>query len=399
MRFEGIWKLFGDDVVAVRDLSLDVRDGEFLVLVGPSGCGKTTSLRMLGGLDTPSYGRIWMDGRDITLMPPGRRDVAMVFQSYALYPHMTVYKNLSFGPRVRREPKEKSKQRIQEVAEVLGIPKLLDRRPSELSGGQRQRVALGRSLIREPQLFLLDEPLSNLDAALRVQMRTELIRLHQLLPVTTVYVTHDQVEALTMGDRVAVFDAGELLQVGTPGELYNCPANLFVAQFIGSPKINLLGGELKGASGDAVTIEVLDQLLVLRGRELVDEAQAPTPLSVGIRPHDLHWAQEAPVRCSARIRVTVSVVEHTGSEMFVEGSYNDSLRLMARLHRAAPVSVGEQVEFAFDPQDLHLFGAESGQTLLRNFPTAESHANTNGEVREHLGATAHPAPTMEETAS
>jgi multiple sugar transport system ATP-binding protein len=365
VRFEGVWKLFGDDVAAVRDLNLEIQDGEFLVLVGPSGCGKTTSLRMLGGLETPSYGRIWMGDTDVTLMSPGRRDVAMVFQSYALYPHMTVYKNLSFGPSVRHEPKEKTKKRIEEVAEVLGISGLLDRRPNELSGGQRQRVALGRSLIREPQLFLLDEPLSNLDAALRVQMRTELVRLHRLLPVTTVYVTHDQVEALTMGDRVAVFNLGELLQVGTPDQLYNSPSNVFVAEFIGSPKINLFPGELKEAKADGITIRCLEQTVTLRGRSLSGgSASSASKLVAGVRPHDLHWSGEAPERCHVRVAVTVEVIEHTGSEMFVEAATAEGVRLKARLHRSATVEVGDETEFALDPRDVHLFGEETGEALI-----------------------------------
>jgi multiple sugar transport system ATP-binding protein len=365
VRFEGVWKLF-DDVEAVRDLNLEVHDGEFLVLVGPSGCGKTTSLRMLGGLELPSFGRIWMDERDVTLMPPGRRDVSMVFQSYALYPHMSVYKNLSFGPSVRREPKSRTKERIQQVAEVLGIDHLLNRRPSELSGGQRQRVALGRAMIRQPQLFLLDEPLSNLDAALRVQMRTELIRLHNLLPVTTVYVTHDQVEALTMGDRVAVFDQGELLQIGTPDDLYNRPTNLFVATFIGSPKMNLFPGELISADSGGFVLGCLGQSIAVHGRSLVAEAATGTKLHLGIRPHDLHWAPDAPQRCSVKVPIKVDVIEHTGSEMFVEGQFEGGLRLMGRLDRSAAVTVGDMAELALDPADLHVFAESSGMSLVRS---------------------------------
>ena len=241
VRFEEVWKLFGEETPAVANLNLDIQEGEFLVLVGPSGCGKTTSLRMLAGLERPSYGRIWFGDRDVTTLAPGDRDVAMVFQSYALYPNMSVYRNLAFGPTVRGETKGDLRKRIDEVAEILGIGSLLKRRPTELSGGQRQRVALGRALLRESELFLLDEPLSNLDAALRVQMRAELIRLHKRLTHTTsVYVTHDQIEALTMGDRVAVLKDGHLLQCATPSGLYENPANSFVATFIGSPKMNLL---------------------------------------------------------------------------------------------------------------------------------------------------------------
>jgi multiple sugar transport system ATP-binding protein len=363
VRFEGVWKLFGD-VPAVRDLDLEVQDGEFLVLVGPSGCGKTTSLRMLGGLETPSYGRIYIGEDDVTLTSPGRRDVAMVFQSYALYPHMTVYKNLAFGPTVRHEPRRELKARVQEVAEVLGIEGLLNRRPSELSGGQRQRVALGRSLMRKPQLFLLDEPLSNLDAALRVQMRTELIRLHNLLPVTTVYVTHDQVEALTMGDRVAVFHDGRLLQIGAPDDLYDNPATRFVASFLGSPTMNLLSGELLSGDGQEVRVRSLEQELVIGGRKLRPDSEVGAPVTVGVRPHDLYWAGEAPERCSVRLSGTVDLVEHTGTELFAGIELGPETKLMARLHRSVGVSRGDRIELALDPGDLHVFAADSEESIL-----------------------------------
>jgi multiple sugar transport system ATP-binding protein len=391
VKFEGVWKLFGD-VPAVRDLNVEINDGEFLVLVGPSGCGKTTSLRMLGGLELPSYGRITMGDRDVTTLAPGERDVAMVFQSYALYPHMTVYKNLAFGPGVRREPKRETHRRIQGVAEVLGIDHLLQRRPSELSGGQRQRVALGRSMIRQPQLFLLDEPLSNLDAALRVQMRTELLRLHRLLPVTTVYVTHDQVEALTMGDRVAVFNLGELLQIGSPDELYNAPKTLFVAEFIGSPKMNLTDGELAGVDGDAVTVRFLEQVVTVPDRRLVPTASAGDKLRLGIRPHDLHWDAEAPIRCSAKLAVTVDIVEHTGSEMFVVGVSAQKERVMGRVHRSADIAVGDAISFAFDPADLHLFDASTGETILQRAPTTAPEPPTD-DARSNSG-THHVVPSI-----
>jgi multiple sugar transport system ATP-binding protein len=398
VRFEGVWKLFGD-VTAVNNLNLEVRDGEFLVLVGPSGCGKTTSLRLLGGLETPTYGRIWMGDRDVTLLPPGRRDVAMVFQSYALYPHMTVYKNLAFGPSVRRESKEETRKRINEVAEVLGISKLLSRRPTELSGGQRQRVALGRSMVRQPQLFLLDEPLSNLDAALRVQMRTELIRLHNLLGVTTVYVTHDQVEALTMGERVAVFNDGELLQIGTPVELYNKPSELFVAAFIGSPKMNLFGGELKPGRSGEVIVGSLGQAIGLNGSKLVDGTAPGAELTVGIRPHDLHWSGEAPPRCRVHVPVTVEVVEHTGAEMFAEGTHREGIRLMARLHRSAPVAAGDKVEFAFDPSDLHIFDTSTGKSLLEasqpSVERSEPPSHREG-IPTGIGSAPQSTPKLEE---
>ncbi|MDX6525475.1 MAG: multiple sugar transport system ATP-binding protein, partial [Gaiellales bacterium] len=255
--FDRVYKLFGD-VVAVDDLSLDIRDGEFLVLVGPSGCGKTTSLRMLAGFERATYGTVSIGGVVQNTVAPQNRDLAMVFQSYALYPHMTVYKNLAFGMKVRREPRAEVRPRVEEVARLLDIETLLDRRPSELSGGQRQRVALGRALLRSPRAFLMDEPLSNLDAALRVQMRVELKHLHDRLGVTTVYVTHDQVEAMTMGDRIAIMNAGRLQQADTPEAIYVRPANLFVAGFIGSPKMNLVSGRVSSQDG-RVAAEFLGQ--------------------------------------------------------------------------------------------------------------------------------------------
>jgi multiple sugar transport system ATP-binding protein len=362
VQFDSVWKLFGS-TAAVRDLNLDAADGEFLVLVGPSGCGKTTSLRMLGGLEIPSYGRILIDDQDATLWPPGRRDVAMVFQSYALYPHMSVYRNLAFGPAVRHEPKDSLRKRIEEVAEVLGIENLLERRPNQLSGGQRQRVALGRALIRQPKLFLLDEPLSNLDAALRVQMRTELVRLHNRLDVTTVYVTHDQVEALTMGHRVAVFDQGELLQVGTPQRLYDAPANVFVASFIGSPRMNLFHGTVAAAERARLEVSALGIRVTIDGQHALSGTEAGA-VTVGLRPHDLHLKEEAPARCTSDVSGIADVVEHTGTEIFVEILTEDDVRLMSRMHRSARVDVGDRIEVALDPRDLHLFSAETGDALL-----------------------------------
>src|SRR2546427_9572520 len=239
VKFEGVHKIFGTET-AVEDLNLSVQAGEFMVLVGPSGCGKTTTLRMLAGLERPSYGRILIGDKLVNNVPPRFRDVALVFQSYALYPHMNVYDNLAFGMRAHGAASSLVEQRVKETAEVLGLGNLLKRRPSELSGGQRQRVALGRALIRQPQVFLMDEPLSNLDAGLRVQMRAELSRLHERFRVTTMYVTHDQVEAMTMGDRIAVMNSGRLQQVDAPETLYDNPANLFVAGFIRSPRMNFL---------------------------------------------------------------------------------------------------------------------------------------------------------------
>src|SRR6476661_8220572 len=248
--FDHVTKAYADGTVAVNDLDILIKDGEFLVLVGPSGCGKTTALRCLAGLEEITSGQIKIDARVVNRMPSKDRNIAMVFQSYALYPHMTVFDNLAFGLKLMKTPKEEIKRRVEEAAKVLDLEKLLDRKPRALSGGQRQRVALGRAIVREPAAFLMDEPLSNLDAKLRVQTRAEILRLQRRLETTTVYVTHDQVEAMTMGDRIAVMSQGVLQQVGSPPELYTDPGNMFVAGFIGSPPMNLVPAPLVGACGE-----------------------------------------------------------------------------------------------------------------------------------------------------
>jgi len=304
--FDEATKVYPGPVVALDHLTLDVADGEFLILVGPSGCGKSTALRMVAGLERISDGTISIGDRVVNDVPPKDRDIAMVFQNYALYPHMTVEKNLGFGLRRRRTPREDVRQRVDEMSEMLGLQDLLRRRPGQLSGGQRQRVAMGRALVREPEVFLLDEPLSNLDAKLRVQMRSELKRLHDRIGVTTIYVTHDQVEAITLGERIAVLSQGVLQQVGPPQDVYDHPANVFVAGFIGSPPMNLLKGN--AASGRISVGEV----------ELVDRQVPDGEVLVGIRPEGLHPVGEAfdgPV-----FEVSVEVVEPLGDEVLVHGS-------------------------------------------------------------------------------
>lgn len=363
IRFEGIWKFFDGNPV-VTDLNLDIREGEFVVLVGPSGCGKTTSLRMLAGLERPSHGRIYIGDRDVTDVPTGQRDVSMVFQSYALYPNMNVYKNLAFGPRVRKEPKANLDQRINEVADLLQIRHLLKRAPAALSGGQRQRVALGRALIREPRVFLMDEPLSNLDAALRVQMRSELIRLHNRLEATTtVYVTHDQVEALTMGDRVAVLKDGVLLQVDSANDLYEYPGSAFVGEFIGSPRMNIVEGMLTLSGGTAV-VDVLgvstDVTDRVNGR--LADGVATGPVLVGLRPHDLHLAFGS-ANESPRIPARVDVSEHTGTEVFATVDVG-AVRVIARLPRSPIPEPGDRIQIVFDRDSVHLFDPETKLSLL-----------------------------------
>ena len=358
---KNVWKYFGDQPV-VCDLDLEIEDGEFMVIVGASGCGKTTTLRMLAGLETPSYGQIFIGDEDVTTKKPGDRDIAMVFQSYALYPHMTVYKNLAFGPSVRGESKEQQRAHIEQVSAVLGLDDLLSRRPSELSGGQRQRVALGRVMLREPRLSLFDEPLSNLDAALRVQMRSEIVRLQQRIGVTTAYVTHDQVEAMTMGDRIALMEHGRLLQLDTPEGMYERPATMTVASFIGSPKMNFVVGALSVGSAPVVTAMGISFELDERATELITREDR-SRIQAGIRPHDLYLSEDAPSRCSAKVGGRVETVEPTGAEAFATLLVDEN-RVVARLPRSALPDVGQQIDVAFDPADVHLFDDESRLSLV-----------------------------------
>jgi multiple sugar transport system ATP-binding protein len=371
VRFENVSKVFGN-LIAVRDLNFEIKEGEFVVFLGPSGCGKTTTLRMLAGLEMPSYGRIWIGDRDVTLEAPGRRDISMVFQSYALFPHMTVYKNLAFGPEVRGNPKSSIGERVRAVAAILHLDKLLDRYPHELSGGQRQRIALGRTMIRQPKIFLLDEPLSNLDAALRVSMRSGILELQKRLKVTTVYVTHDQVEAMTMGDRIAVFREGIILQFDTPKRLYQRPTNTFVASFVGSPKMNLVPGVLDVVPPRAM-LRYADASLSFGADRLVEtHFQRNHEVTVGIRPQDLHWRKDAPSRCTHSLRGLISSIETTGPETYVTTEIAE-LPIVCRFPRFAGINLGQAVELAMDPLDVYLFDRKSGRNLLADEePTSSS---------------------------
>jgi len=371
VQFEHVYKLFGSHP-AVNDLSLEIADGEFLVLLGPSGCGKTTSLRMLAGLERPTYGRIAIGGRTVNALPSKVRDVAMVFQNYALYPHKTVRGNLAFGMKVRREPKAEIRRQVKDVAALLGIERLLDHRPAELSGGERQRVALGRALLRRPQVFLMDEPLSNLDAALRAQMRAELIRLHTRLKATIVYVTHDQAEAMTMATRIAVMSNGHLAQVGAPQQIYDHPSDLFVATFIGLPKINIVTGQLTDQE-DAPAVEILG----LRAKLNRATLRRPDPggrgeVLVGIRPEDVLCHTNDPG--TARIDACVEVVEPLGSETLITARCNGSTALVARVPPRSPIAIGDRILLGINTQHLHLFDPVTQQTLLK--PTRESLTTT-----------------------
>ncbi len=355
--WEKVTKKFGQ-VVAVDNLTLTAEDGEFLVLVGPSGCGKTTALRLVAGLEEPTSGLIWIGDRVVNDLPPRDRDVAMVFQSYALYPHMSVYDNMAFGLRLRGVPKAEVDRRVKQVAEILGIADLLNRKPRQLSGGQRQRVALGRAIVREPKVFLMDEPLSNLDAKLRVQTRAELKKLHQALNTTTIYVTHDQVEAMTMGTRIAVMNRGVLQQVDTPQNVYEHPVNIFVAGFIGSPAMNFFRGRLLSEDG-RLYVDLGDFRVEVPGRlgEVLRE-RAPGPeVVLGVRPEHIRPAGGPGIRCR------VEVVEPLGSETLVHvssGRHTWTVWLPGMLK----VEPGMSLELEFDPEKLHLFDAGTERALI-----------------------------------
>jgi multiple sugar transport system ATP-binding protein len=348
-----------DTTHVVKDVDLQIRDKEFMVFVGPSGCGKTTTLRMIAGLEAVSGGEIRIDDTMVNEVPPMDRDIAMVFQNYALYPHMSVASNMAFGLKMRKFPKPEIEQRIQRAAGILGIEGLLHRKPRQLSGGQRQRVALGRAIVRDPKVFLFDEPLSNLDAKLRVQMRVELKKLHERLAVTSVYVTHDQVEAMTLGDRVVVMKDGWVQQVGEPLELYNKPANRFVAGFIGSPAMNFADVTLNDSNGEAVA-EAPGLRIVLPG-ELAARAKAKlnggAKATLGIRPEDIHMAgaSDSPGHC---FEAGVEVVEQLGSEILLDTRVGAAL-MVASIDPNIRVRAHDKLKLALKPERLHLFDAQS----------------------------------------
>ncbi|HYX76370.1 MAG TPA: sn-glycerol-3-phosphate ABC transporter ATP-binding protein UgpC [Gaiellaceae bacterium] len=375
IELEHLTKIYDGAVPAVDDVSLSVGDGEFMVLVGPSGCGKSTLLRMIAGLEDVTQGRISIGGTDVTELAPRRRDVAMVFQSYALYPHMTVRKNIGYGLKVRRTSKDEIRRRVDEVAKLLGLEDLLERRPAQLSGGQRQRVAMGRAIVREPKAFLMDEPLSNLDAKLRVGMRASLAQLHARLGVTTVYVTHDQTEAMTLGQRVAVMRDGHVLQVDTPQKLYREPADLFVAGFIGTPAMNLVEARVDGDSvvfgSERVPLDPQRRPAMREGRVIL-----------GIRPEafeDIAFSRPG----LPNVNCTVTVLEELGGDAHVfflvdappageaQVGEDDGELLAAggtlftaRVDPQTPVRVGDRICLTVDPAGFHFFDPESGKTLL-----------------------------------
>jgi multiple sugar transport system ATP-binding protein len=382
---EEINKVYPNEFHAVHDLSIDIADSEFLVLVGPSGCGKSTALRMIAGLETISSGKLMIGDRVVNDVPPKDRDIAFVFQNYALYPHMTVKENIGFALKLRRMPRDEIEQRVREAAELLELVPVLDRKPGQLSGGQRQRVAMGRAIVRRPHVFLMDEPLSNLDAKLRVQMRAEISRLQHNLGVTTVYVTHDQVEAMTMGDRVAVLDAGYLQQIDTPQNLYDHPNNLFVATFIGSPQMNLVLGtiDLSGPSVDLGTHRLDLPARVLEHRPGLRNFDGAEVI-VGIRPEDLEDVSVADAAQGSRtLPVKILLREGLGSEVVVHAQLDarapqvktaqgdesgvllegSGVVIIARLDPRTKVAIDAEASFVVDVERLHWFDPASGLAI------------------------------------
>jgi multiple sugar transport system ATP-binding protein len=355
--FDKATRLFpGAERPAVDALDLEIGDGEFLVLVGPSGCGKSTSLRMLAGLEDVNGGAIRIGDRDVTNLAPKDRDIAMVFQNYALYPHMTVGENMGFALKIAGEPKEKIRERVAEAAKILDLEQYVDRKPKALSGGQRQRVAMGRAIVRSPQVFLMDEPLSNLDAKLRVQTRSQIAALQRRLGVTTVYVTHDQVEAMTMGDRVAVLKDGILQQVETPRNMYDNPTNVFVAGFIGSPAMNLLQVD---ATGGTLHIGGAEMPIPRETAEVADKAGRK--ITVGVRPEDMDIVGEG-----HGLKTVVNLVEELGADAYVYGTADldgKPYDIIARVDGRKPPEKGDSVNFAPKQGHIHLFSTESGERL------------------------------------
>jgi multiple sugar transport system ATP-binding protein len=344
----------GADVPAVPGIDLEIKDGEFMVLVGPSGCGKSTTLRMLAGLEEVNDGKIFIGDRDVTVMPPKDRDIAMVFQNYALYPHMSVADNMAFSLKMAKVPAEERKKRVADAAKILGLEEFLERKPKALSGGQRQRVAMGRAIVRNPQVFCMDEPLSNLDAKMRVQTRTDIAKLQADLGVTTVYVTHDQVEAMTMGDRVAVMKLGELQQVDTPLGLYDRPVNLFVAGFIGSPQMNLL--EATAHDGQAKIGDYLVPVDPTASKKMQGR------ITVGVRPEAWRLVSES----EGGLPVRVTVVEELGADAFVYGSSGvegTPNNIIVRVNGRDSVHKGDTIHVTTDPKHVHVFDTESGARL------------------------------------
>ena len=369
---EKVVKRFGD-VTAVREFDLEIADGEFVVLVGPSGCGKSTTLRMVAGLEPLSDGTIRFGDEIVNDYEPKERDIAMVFQSYALYPHMTVFGNMAFGLRLQKTSKEVVRRRVEEAANLLNISELLERRPRELSGGQRQRVAMGRAIVRHPKVFLFDEPLSNLDAALRSQMRVEIKRLHAKLKTTVIYVTHDQIEAMTLADRIVVMREGRIEQVGPPHMVYNHPVSRFVAGFIGAPKMNFIPGELVAAGNGAFAVRLGDAgtLAVPPERQDIYRDHVGRPVELGIRPERFVVGEGAGAARPARLEIDVEVVEPTGGETLVFTSLNGA-EVSAKCDPNVAIAPGDRVTVTADMSHMHLIDTDTGRVVRTNSSGAKT---------------------------
>ena len=362
---KNIYKVYPNGFEAVKDFNLDVEDKEFIIFVGPSGCGKSTTLRMIAGLEDISSGELTIDGKVMNNVEPKDRDIAMVFQNYALYPHMTVYDNMAFGLKIRKMPKDEIDKRVQEAAKILDLDKLLDRKPKALSGGQRQRVAMGRAIVRNPKVFLMDEPLSNLDAKLRVQMRIEISKLHDRLGATIIYVTHDQTEAMTLGTRIVVMKDGVVQQIDSPQNLYNKPGNLFVAGFIGSPQMNFFTAKIE-KEGDSVVAVVGQSRLnvpVAKAKALVDAGYVGKEVTLGIRPEDIHDSQMfIDASPNTVIESTIKVYELLGAEVFLYFDYADT-QVTARVDPRTTAKMGDSVKFALDMEKAHFFDKDTEVTI------------------------------------
>lgn len=366
LSLRGIYKRYAGGVVAVSDFNLEIADKEFIILVGPSGCGKSTTLRVIAGLEEISDGELYIDGRLVNEVSARDRDIAMVFQNYALYPHMTVFENMAFGLKLRKTPKDEIKRRVQEAAGILGIEHLLDRKPRALSGGQRQRVALGRAIVREPKVFLMDEPLSNLDAKLRVQMRTEIGKLHHKLQTTFIYVTHDQTEAMTMGSRIVVMKDGIIQQVDSPANLYSNPCNVFVAGFIGSPQMNFATVKVENeGQGEVALVFGKSKIVLPAGKAAsLDKSYIGREVIMGIRPENIH-DEEAFISANpaSTISAKVEITEMMGAETYlyltIEGS-----PFTARVNPRSTAKTGDIMQVALDPNKIHLFDKETEVSIL-----------------------------------
>ncbi len=358
---KNLTKRYGN-VIGVRSFNLAIQDGECIVFVGPSGCGKTTTLRMIAGLEDVQEGEIYIGDRLVNDLAPKDRNISMVFQNYALYPHMNVFKNMAFGLKLRKVPKPEIEKRVRNAAAILGLEKLLDRKPKQLSGGQMQRVAVGRAIVRDPEVFLFDEPLSNLDAKLRIQMRIELAKLHHRLSTTMIYVTHDQVEAMTLGDRIVVMKDGLIQQVGSPLEVYEHPSNLFVAGFVGSPSMNFMEGTL-GGDGDRMVFRHGDLSFTIpssKADKLIDHLNKP--ITLGIRPDHVSISKEKAGEGVETFVSKAELVETLGSETLVTATVAGST-LIAKLPRVADVSFGDSIILHFDLEGIHFFSSETGVRL------------------------------------